>query len=270
MKKLITVLLAAVMLFSLASCKPDSISEEFISDGLFKYYYIKKSDCYAIVGKTQETMPETLYIPAYYKGKNVECAYYREPALNHYIYYGLSLCGVKRVYFPYACDLSYFNEVSVPDEAFFVCENVFIYNWLSYSVQPQSDYRICFLTKKLYEEYVNEYNTYMVGGIGKYITSYYDNFSYKVQIANTSYLFNYEGAPNSGYFFINDFERGEKIENTPYEPLRKGYTFGGWYKDAECTNKWDFETDKLPDAEYDENNIFKFVETCLYAKWIKN
>jgi len=280
MKKIITVLLAAVMLFSLASCKPDSISEEFISDGLFKYYYIKKSDCYALVGNNQKTMPDPLYLPAYYKGKEVRGIYCRETLRFHDIYYNIELNGVNRVYFPYACDLDLglvnglgHLGITVPDEAFFVYENEVddLYQWIR---SPKSDYRICFLTKTLYEEYVNKYDDmYREGKIGEYITSFYDNYSklkYKVQIANTSYLFNYEDAPNGGYFFTNDFERGGKIENAPYEPLRNGYTFGGWYKEAECENKWDFETDKLPDAEYDENNILKFVETCLYAKWIKN
>ena len=72
----------------------------------------------------------------------------------------------------------------------------------------------------------------------------------RYQIANTSYQFNYEGA---------------------YEPQREGYTFGGWYKEPECVNKWDFETDKLPEATYDEEGyITDFVETKLYAAWIKN
>lgn len=93
----------------------------------------------------------------------------------------------------------------------------------------------------------------------------------RYQIANTSYQFNYEGAPNEGYFYINDFARGGKIEGTPYEPQREGYTFGGWYKEPECVNKWDFETDKLPEATYDEEGyITDFVETKLYAAWIKN
>ena len=64
---------------------------------------------------------------------------------------------------------------------------------------------------------------------------------------------------------------GGKIEGTPYEPQREGYTFGGWYKEPECVNKWDFETDKLPEATYDEEGyITDFVETKLYAAWIKN
>lgn len=83
-------------------------------------------------------------------------------------------------------------------------------------------------------------------------------------------MFNYIGAPNDGYFFINDFERGGLIEDTPYEPQREGYTFGGWYKDAECKNKWDFETDTLPEQIFDDEGKEIYQETKLYAKWIKN
>ena len=86
---------------------------------------------------------------------------------------------------------------------------------------------------------------------------------------NVSYLFNYEGEPNAGYFFARGFEACEKIENTPYEPMREGYTFDGWYKEAECKNEWNFDEDKLPKAEYDEDGNVEFVETKLYAKWIE-
>lgn len=42
----------------------------------------------------------------------------------------------------------------------------------------------------------------------------------------------------------------------PAEPTRDGRTFAGWYYDAEYTERWDFETDKV------EDNM------TLYAKWI--
>jgi len=98
----------------------------------------------------------------------------------------------------------------------------------------------------------------------------YNDLYIKICKANTSYMFNYENSPNDDYFFIRDYEYGEKIENVPYAPTRKGYTFDGWYKEAECINAWDFEEDTLPETLYNENNEEVYQETKLYAKWIEN
>ena len=92
--------------------------------------------------------------------------------------------------------------------------------------------------------------------------------SYSLKIANTAYMFNYEGAPNDGYYFINDFGYGGLIEDTPYKPLREGYTFGGWYKEPECINEWNFDRDALPAAEYDDEGNPLLNDIKLYARWI--
>ena len=44
----------------------------------------------------------------------------------------------------------------------------------------------------------------------------------------------------------------------PTSPIKTGYTFGGWYKEAGCINAWDFTTDKV------RANI------TLYSKWTIN
>lgn len=44
----------------------------------------------------------------------------------------------------------------------------------------------------------------------------------------------------------------------PEKPTRKGYTFGGWYKDAQYNQAWDFKKDAILD------------DTTLYAKWTAN
>ena len=44
----------------------------------------------------------------------------------------------------------------------------------------------------------------------------------------------------------------------PNEPIRLGYTFGGWYKDTDLITQWSFE----------ENLVTE--NTKLYAKWISN
>ena len=47
----------------------------------------------------------------------------------------------------------------------------------------------------------------------------------------------------------------------PQKPVREGYTFGGWYRDAECTDsrKFDFGT---------QSQVM--TDTTLFAKWIPN
>lgn len=48
---------------------------------------------------------------------------------------------------------------------------------------------------------------------------------------------------------------GETIDEPTDEPEADGYVFIGWYKEAECTNAWNFATDVITEA------------TTLYAKW---
>jgi len=52
-------------------------------------------------------------------------------------------------------------------------------------------------------------------------------------------------------------EHGDLITEPP-DPTRTGYTFGGWYKEAGCTNAWDFATDTVT------------ATVTLYAKWTFN
>ena len=44
----------------------------------------------------------------------------------------------------------------------------------------------------------------------------------------------------------------------PANPIRSGYTFGGWFKESACSNGWSFETDTVT------RNI------TLYARWTKS
>lgn len=51
-----------------------------------------------------------------------------------------------------------------------------------------------------------------------------------------------------------------KPEELPgYEIRMEGYSFAGWYKEADCVNAWDFAKDKVTQTT-----------TTLYAKWQKN
>ena len=44
----------------------------------------------------------------------------------------------------------------------------------------------------------------------------------------------------------------------PTAPIASGYDFNGWYKEAECTNAWNFDTDVVT------------ATTTLYAKWTEH
>ena len=85
--------------------------------------------------------------------------------------------------------------------------------------------------------------------------------------ANVSYFYNYDIEENYGYYWIDDWDYGSKIEFIPPEPEREGYIFGGWYKEPECENIWSFENDTLPERKIDEDGREVYQETRLYAKW---
>lgn len=50
--------------------------------------------------------------------------------------------------------------------------------------------------------------------------------------------------------------QGAKL-TAPENPQTVGYVFGGWYKDADCKNAWDFGADKVS------------ADTTLYANWMR-
>ena len=76
--------------------------------------------------------------------------------------------------------------------------------------------------------------------------------------ANVSYCLNYDG---NNYYYIDYYESGEKILYIPPEPQRDGYSFGGWFKETNCVNQWNFNVDTLQITKEEQ-------EVKLYAKWI--
>ncbi len=102
-------------------------------------------------------------------------------------------------------------------------------------------------------------------------------------IANVSYMYNYDNDMNDGYYWVDTYDES-LITFIPPEPTREGYIFGGWYKEADCINMWDFETDITGKKIYmDRGNNFyindehdrkllnrKYDGIYLYAKWLPN
>lgn len=79
-------------------------------------------------------------------------------------------------------------------------------------------------------------------------------------------LFALKAAP--GYTVAFDTRGGSTVPSAmtaqnktmaaPADPERSGYTFAGWYKDADCAQAWDFSKDVVT------------ADMTLYAKWTKN
>ena len=78
--------------------------------------------------------------------------------------------------------------------------------------------------------------------------------------ANMQYMYNYDEAPNKGVFFIDDLDVGETLEVIPETPKREGYTFVGWYAEAECDNGISLDGYVKDDEEI----------VYLYAGWREN
>ena len=70
--------------------------------------------------------------------------------------------------------------------------------------------------------------------------------------ATITYNYNYTGAPEP---VTAKAPVGETM-TAPAEPTRTGYTFGGWYRDMNCTQEFDFATDIVT------NNM------TLFAGWV--
>lgn len=70
-------------------------------------------------------------------------------------------------------------------------------------------------------------------------------------VYNVTFHLNGHGNENSN----DTYQFGEIY--TPYTPYENGYTFGGWYTDSACTNKFESDINMIGDID-------------LYAKWEEN
>lgn len=288
-KKLLTIGFAILLMLcmgtSLVGCDWYNPPKKTSTDGTFKFFRLgddrfndSKDDRYVIVGAVGE-LPKVTYIPAYYKGQEVIRIYYRVPSyIGGGTNYGIDLKGVDKAYLPYTCSLTGFEDYTEEFNSGRAKELYISYNysgeghdWEEDLVQYCSYYNekyTVYFTPTTYELFIeeikDEYYLKEIDGV------YWYDDNAEIRMANTAFMFNYENCPNDGYFFINDFEYGATIENTPYEPIRGGYTFGGWYKESACINAWNFESDTLPQTLYGEQEQEFYQETKIYAKWVKN
>ncbi|MBR3571181.1 MAG: InlB B-repeat-containing protein [Mycoplasmataceae bacterium] len=234
MKKIFLSLFLLIFSLCLVGCRDETVKTYY--DEYFTYSkkeYLNDGTIYLTglteMGKEQEV----LYIPSEYKGNKVKLS-------NNSIISNLLIIEsdkLKKIYI---------------DEGITECGNLSVVNnsveiiILSSNVTSKPDRGQVYVTSEVYEKINSKF----------------------IMPANISFRWNYEGAPNNGYFWIDDYNN-ELINYIPIEPVRDGYVFDGWYKESTCINKWDFSVDVIPEKEYNSDYEYIFYETVLYAKWIK-
>lgn len=127
-----------------------------------------------------------------------------------------------------------------------------------------------YIVNGLLKEYGANGALFSAKAIMVYTPNIFDGaFNSEICAANVGYFYNYTESPNNGYFWIDNNNYGDPITFAPPFPLREGHTFSGWYKEAECVNLWNFDTDKLPSPVLDGEGKEVYQELKLYAKWVK-
>lgn len=306
MKKIIkrigAIALSCVTMFCITSCKDKDLFTIIQKDG-YTYYYYNEGEYYHLTGDKKEDNPTCWIVEPFLDGKEVRYfGLYWGGGWSQAASYVPSLINVEELYLPYnmlvpkglsSVALKYQTD-SLPNKIFLInnakdedivndpSQGTNGYMLFAYTYMEKESLRDIYFTpigykyraQKLLNNSVPWTDGTQEYPSGEYYfyreSDVYNDLYVKICKANTSYMFNYENSPNDDYFFIRDYEYGEKIETVPYEPIRERYTFDGWYKEPECINAWDFEEDTLPETLYNENNEEVYQETKLYAKWIKN
>ena len=249
-----------VILSMNAACSP--LKYEDFESGDFKYRLYKETptnvDVVAFSQNCLDTEEKTAIIPPYVNGKIVN-------GLGVQIYIGTSHLyspTVESLYIPYTINHTTKDLMNTDSLKKMVISSNQLIN---YMLEDNNEFSVCATENTKY--YISSF-AYEDENVKKLITGQWAQ--YDIIPANTSFMFNFENSPNNDYFFIDNFNYGAKINDTPYTPTRDGYTFGGWYKEPACISVWDFHIDKLPMEHSDEESNVVYQETKLYAKWIKN
>ena len=257
------VVLCFILLTSGVGClhikiPPKEYEEREVGDFIVWFY----KDYCEIYGTTEEgNNKRFLVIPEYIDGVRVDVLGFR------------SLAG--------ALDMSSYDSIACPRIDSSALEKIYFESPINFYPSFGDGYMKCPNLKKVMYPISNQRSNEIRGCAIYFPRLKYEKGShgYGKHPANISYYYNYEGAKDDGYYWVDDCDYGEKIEYIPKDPEREGYTFGGWYKEPECINEWDFEVDTLPKKKTEEKETEKngetiieevtvYQETILYAKWI--
>ncbi|MBP5308266.1 MAG: InlB B-repeat-containing protein [Clostridia bacterium] len=258
MKKIVTTFLAGILVFALAisaGCTRETLYPTY-EDGFFVYYKPPKDEYVEIVGLTELghqqkviVVPETIggykYRICDSRGWGVIPARWGDNNTLEKIYFEYDLfwgSSSNRYFTGTLQKFSKLNKIIINNQ----CVN----------------YDNILTPKNINFVFSNELYSYRYNEQLCFVPDH-------IQLANVQFLYNYDNAPNEGYYWIDDIDDGEKIEIIPPDPKREGYTFEGWYCEPECENIWSFDTTIYKKSV----NIGEFYPddyvTYVYAKWDK-
>jgi len=248
MKKILVTIFLMFFIACLCGCQnPESVlyEDEYFVYRYHVYNYDKSimDDCMHLEGLTEKgNEQEILIIPSQFNGKKVKLGTgYTSPAETHF---KISNNNIKKIYVPEDVGDVYY--ISAPRKTKIFALSAHIDQPIQFTAGR------LYITREAYERRPSS---------GSYP-------------ANVSYNWNYEEAPNSGYYWIDDYDN-EIISYIPTDPTREGYIFDGWYKEPECINKWDFDNDIVLGTEWESideypfRKIYQYQENILYAKWVE-
>ena len=250
---MLSFVLAVIPMTALSSCKyegelPVYETEYFkysakVEDGIPKAY---------IVGFTDLGLEQTeLIFPEEIEHIKVWGVGYKNPTYMGARRYGYFVSNkLEKLYFPFTYEQKYFS-----DSANVWLENAYLVQW--YPERTAIMYMDCKGAIYGYHLYREQHAD----------SNFLNNFN---RIANVSYMYNYEGSPNDGWYWVDSYDE-TVITYIPPQPQREGYTFAGWYKEPECSTPWDFENDvtgKELVIEKGSNQYTSYLGIYLYAKWI--
>ena len=133
------------------------------------------------------------------------------------------------------------NVTSIGDNAFDSCSNLTAARFIGNApVMGENVFNNCNPYFKIY---------YLEGNIG--FTNPWNWYSTEPFYIYTVTFDSMEGSPIDA----NTVYSSSQIA-VPEMPVRAGFIFGGWYKEAGCINAWNFNADEVTD------------NTTLYAKWV--
>ena len=241
MKRLFAVLVCFTLLSCLTGCNFGRLNDNLVDENFF---CIIKDESNVAVGNVK-TYPESgaVFFPAQVQGYTVSQVGFNSGlgfGGNGYLHTsGENGIIIERCYFPHTIKEigDGYMKLTSGNLKIFYCGEVVDLGYF----RPNRDTAI-YVPAENYEAFNNVLS---------------EGYSQNLLKANVSYHLNYD---ENNYYYIDYYENGEKISYIPPIPQRDGYTFGGWFKEPDCIDQWDFEEDTILLTE--EQTVVN-----LYGKW---